>query len=182
MALPTSLLRHLLLPLFQPQNNLQSLCPPAPNLWPGTGRKQRRPTLIPGTAPSCLLEVRQLDGTVKNKPASHSSHESRPRRGSCREYRWLRAPRQGFPEPRGAEGPWGCPLHDAAWHLPSKLTPRDLTGSQTHRGALGDSCEMAEATPLLMLRARQRYHLEQHSYRRCLGDKHPPFTDLFFLL
>lgn len=42
MALPTSLLLHLLLLPIQFLNNRQSLYPPAPNLWPRTGHKQRR--------------------------------------------------------------------------------------------------------------------------------------------
>lgn len=144
------------------RNYRQSLGLPAPNLWPRTGHKQRRPVLIPGAAPSCLLEVRQLDGTVKNEPASPLTPWIMPLESEeqpcCGEHRRLRALGQGFP---------GCLEQGAPENVLFMMWlthPRKLTTNRPHRltdpqeaSFLRDLCEMGEATPaLLMLREWQR--------------------------
>lgn len=119
MALPACLLLLLLLLPIQQLNNRQSLCPPTPDLWPRTGHKQRRPVLIPGAAPSCVPEVRQLDGTVKNKPASPLTPWIMPYENDCwGMLQWLQvtqSPRQGFLSPTRAKDPGGCHHRRVAW-------------------------------------------------------------------
>lgn len=70
LALRTPLLLSIFLHPVQLFNGQQSLCSPAANLWARTDHKERWPIPVPSTAPFCWPELRWLDRTVKNKPAS----------------------------------------------------------------------------------------------------------------
>lgn len=144
----TPLLLYLLPLPIQLLNNHRSLCPPAPNLWSRTGHKQRGPIPIPGTAPSCLPEVRQLDGAVKNKPASQEPHEScstiMASEDCCTKGKWLTAPGRGFPITAQIQASLWVSSDSVPWQF--ALTPSPILKEQGFIFFFHNPCALVKTT------------------------------------